>query len=126
MLKGEKIVREDGLFEIVIENNNNLILRSVNNGGINQSDQSAADTQVKRIIMTNVNSIWLHRFQVAVYKNDSSVHLLRNFYNKSPEYKLRIDLNSNQQIPNYMIDADEHIRKDYEDIQEDYENVLFT
>ena len=98
MLKNEKIVREDGQFELVILNNGNLVIRSL----ITVNDQEKSkkellelkDTQVERIIKTNVNSIWLHRFQIVFFlvqnNNQKRVWIYNTLSNESPEYSLMI------------------------------------
>ncbi len=98
MLKNEKIVREDGQFEFVILNNGNLVIRSL----ITVNDQEKSkkellelkDTQVERIIKTNVNSIWLHRFQIVFFlvqnNNQKRVWIYNTLSNESPEYSLMI------------------------------------
>jgi hypothetical protein len=95
MIKGEKIVREDGNFEMLIEDNNNLVIKSIIH------DISEQDTQIKRIINSNVHSIWLQRFQIVIYKNDWSVFIVKNFLNTSPEYKLKID---NSEKPDIFVE----------------------
>lgn len=100
LIKGEKIVREDDNFELLIEDNNNLVIKSIIH------DVSEQDTQIKRIISSNVHSIWLQRFQIVIYKNDWSVFILHNFLETSPNYKLRID---NNLKPNIFVDFNEQI-----------------
>lgn len=99
LLKDERLVREDGQFEMLIENNGNLVVRSTSNN----SDLSD-DTHVKRIIQNDVSSVWLHRFQLVLLRSDSRLYLLRNFYYNSPEYKFGIEPNS--LTPNYFIEND--------------------
>lgn len=101
MLKGEKVVRKDGKFELVIENDNTLVCKSIilNKEKLSKEELvEAENTQIKRIIASNVHSLWLTRFQVALYKADSRVRVIHNFFDKSPEYAITIDDSSEPNI----------------------------
>lgn len=103
MLKGEKIVRKDGKFELTISDNGNLICQSIikNKEKLSNNELSELEnTQIKRIISYQVDSIWLLRFQVALYKLNTKVKVIKNFFETSPEYILTID---ESDIPNLVI-----------------------
>ena len=53
-------------------------------------------SQIDRSISENVNSIWLHRSQVVIYKVDRSgrskyLQVKFKFENKTPDYKLDVN-----------------------------------
>ncbi|RNA30369.1 hypothetical protein BpHYR1_047332, partial [Brachionus plicatilis] len=103
MLRGEKIVRKDGKFELTIAGDGNLICQSIITNKDKLSNEELVElenTQIKRIIAYQVHSIWLLRFQVALYKLNTKVKLIKNFYETSPEYVLTID---EADIPNLVI-----------------------
>ena len=99
MLKNEKVVREDGQFELVILNDGSLVIRSLVNVNVKNLSKERLlelrDTQIQRIIKTNVNSIWLHRFQIVFFviqpNNQKRVSIYNTLSNESPEYSLMID-----------------------------------
>jgi len=104
LLKNEKLVREDNKYELKIADNGNLILSSlITNGQKNSLNKEQLDDlkniQVQRNITSNVNSIWLHRSQVVIYKVDRSgqnkyLEIKFKFENNNPEYKLIISDNN--------------------------------
>lgn len=103
MLRGEKIVRKDGKFELIIDNNGNLVCQSI----IKNKDKLSNDelielenTQIKRIVSYQIHSIWLLRFQVAFYKLNTKVKVICNFFENTPEYILTID---ESETPNLLI-----------------------
>lgn len=103
MLRGEKIVRKDGKFELIIDKNGNLVCQSI----IKNKDKLSNDelvelenTQIKRIVSYQIHSIWLLRFQVAFYKLNTKVKVIRNFFENWPEYILTID---ESETPNIII-----------------------
>ncbi len=106
LLKNEKLVREDGKYELKIVDNGRLVISSIitNEQKNNLNKQMLDDlkvTQIERSISENVNSIWLHRSQVVIYKIDRSgrsknLQVKFKFENKTPDYKLII---SNENIP---------------------------
>lgn len=103
MLRGEKLVREDGKFEMLIESDGSLVTRSIikNRDSLSKEELiELENVQIKRKIDYNVSSIWLHRFQVAFYNADRRVFVKHNFYNKSPEYKFTID---DTDTPSYTV-----------------------
>jgi hypothetical protein len=62
LLKGDKIVRNDGRFEMFIDKFGNLICQSL---PIEENNELDGEKQmVKRIIKTGVNSIWLHNYKI--------------------------------------------------------------
>lgn len=104
MMKGEKLVRDDDKFELVIEENGKLICKSLIKDKKSLSTEELTeleDTQVARIISYNVDSIWLHRFQVAFYEKSKRVHVVHNFFGESPEYLFKISDHSD--TPSYTI-----------------------
>ena len=94
MLEGEKIVREDGRFELVIENNGCLVIRSLilDEASKTKSELDSLNlVQVKRNVEYGVDSIWLTRFQIVFDKRTfNKLTIYHNFINQSPEYKLYI------------------------------------
>lgn len=114
MMKGEKIVRPDDKFEMLIERNNALFIRSI----VRTKDQdnlSPAELfdleckQLRSLIFTNIDSIWCHPFQIALYQTNGRVHILHNFYDKSPEYKFFI---SSTDPPTWDFKEDEAAKND--------------
>jgi hypothetical protein len=108
MLKDEKIVREDGKFEMCILRNGELVIRSLlpNRKSLTKRElEEQESTQVCRIINNNVDSIWLHRFQIALFLTDRHVQIAHSFYEKSPEYRLSIEYN--KEIPNVDVNEQE-------------------
>jgi hypothetical protein len=93
MLRGEKIVRKDGKYEMEIQRNGNLVIKSRQEPSPSPSEVAAgaADTQVLNTMISDVDSLWLHRFQLAVYKSNQRVKVMHCFYDESPEYRLMID-----------------------------------
>ena len=81
MLKNEKIT--DDRFEILIENNGDLVCKQVSDEG--------DDCNVKRIIYQGVHSVWLHRFQLIFFLTNNRFQIAHHFFNQSPEYKLSIN-----------------------------------
>ena len=94
MLKGEKIVRDDGRFELVIESNGCLVIRSLILDEANKTKPELDNlnlVQVKRNVEFGVESIWLTRFQIVFDKAIfNKLTIYHNFINQSPEYKLYI------------------------------------
>ena len=94
MLKGEKVIRSDGKFFMEIESNGNLTISSIITDKDTLSDEELQQrqlTQVKNILSSDVDSIWLHRFQVAFFKTNTKVKVMHSFFDTSPEYKLFIN-----------------------------------
>lgn len=82
MLKDEKIVSEDGKFELQIQNNGDLVCRSLINNKDELNERDLIDlenTQLRRVIHNAVHSVWLHRFQVCLHLNNNKVHVLHTF-----------------------------------------------
>ena len=122
MLRNEKIVRDDGKFELVILNNGDLVISSIlkNNESNNLNKKeldNLKDTQFKRIIYNSVNSIWLHKFHAIVYNrdytNNKRVFILKSFSldKKATDYKLKINNNS---TPNLTV-VDNEIQSDVDE-----------
>ena len=99
LLKNERIVREDGKFEMLILNTGELVIRSI----IKNDDErtlskemlnNLKDTQFQRIISKSVSSVWLHRFQASIHykywRNQKKIHVFKSFSNEMPDYRLMI------------------------------------
>lgn len=106
MLKDEKIIRQDGKYELKIQSNCDMIISPL----IPDEDKltpdelnQMKDTQVQHTLCMDVDSLWLHRFQVVCYKTNQRVKVIHSFYDTSPEYKLFID---NSDPPNIQVSAD--------------------
>jgi hypothetical protein len=105
LVKGEKLVRDDGRFEMVIEPNDDLYIRPCVLSSSLTARQSASEQfdletqQVKRLIHPRIDSIWLHRFHLVLYRKDGRLYVLHNFFNSSPpEYRFFIN---DQDPPNW-------------------------
>ena len=100
LLKNEKLVREDGKYELKIVDNGRLVISSIiTNEQKNSINKQMLDdlkvSQIERSISENVNSIWLHRSQVVIYKVDRSgrskyLQVKFKFENKTSDYKLTL------------------------------------
>lgn len=104
MLRNEKIVRDDGKFELAVLNNGDLVIRSIIKSNeaskLNKQElTNLQDTQYQRIIYRSVNSIWLHKFHAIIYnnhvRNQKKVLILKSFplSNETTDYRLMIDSN---------------------------------
>ena len=105
MIKGERLVREDGKFELLIERNDDLVCRSIIRDKdlehLNQSELiDLENQQLRRLVFSRINSIWLHKSHCVLYRNDGRIIMLKNFYDKSPMYTLSIDYSN---TPSYLI-----------------------
>ena len=94
MLRGEKI--SDGKSEILIENNGDLVCKSI----VDETNRDSLE-HVKRIIHSGVHSVWLHRFQVVFCLTNGRIYIAHSFVNQSPEYKFSI--NYDVMPPNYQV-----------------------
>lgn len=85
LYRDEKIVRADGKFELVIQPNGNLVIRSTKENNV----------KFERLICRSVNSIWLQNYQVLIYytnvHDEPKVMMYRSFFNETPGYKLLIN-----------------------------------
>jgi hypothetical protein len=98
MLKNEKIVREDGQFELVILNNGSLVIRS------------AVTNDIYRVIVSSAESIFLHRNFIAFYRSKDSVYIHKYYFDKAPFYRLLI---SNKQRPHLKDQIAGNVENDY-------------
>jgi hypothetical protein len=100
MLKDEKLVSDDDKFEIKIEKNGDLVCKSIDHS---LSDQEDSDSKIINLIRQRVDSVWLHRYQVAFYLQNRKVWIDRNFYDDSPtDYRFKINVENN--IPSFLIE----------------------
>jgi hypothetical protein len=108
MLRGEKIVRQDGHYELTLLKDGNLVCRSLitkqeeKELALNNELIDRIDHQITNTICSDVDSLWLHRFQVAIYKTNTKVRVEHSFYDTSPEYKLIISVKDK---PNFEIES---------------------
>lgn len=96
MIKNERIVRSDGRYELIIDNTNTLVCRSL----IRESDKTSLskselkdleDTQIVQVLSrSEIDSVWLHRSVCVAYCTDGRVEILKGFYDKAPDYKLSL------------------------------------
>jgi hypothetical protein len=100
MLKDEKLVSEDDKFEIKIKKNGDLVCQST---GYSLNEQDHNDSEITNLIKQRVDSVWLHRYQVAFYLQNRKVYIARNFFDYlTPDYRLKIKVENN--IPGYLIE----------------------
>jgi hypothetical protein len=93
MLRGEQIIRQDGKFVMKIEQNGNLVIESVLNRSLlsEEEAENQAQTQVTKLMFQDVDSVWLHRFQVALSLGNQKARVIHSFYDTSPEYRMSIN-----------------------------------
>ena len=109
MLKDEKVVSEDGRFELLIKDNGELICRSIlqaSEGMSQEAKLEEQDTQIAKIVRSSVNSIWLHRFKLIFSLNNDRVYIYKSFYNQSPEYRLVLPSGQNKPVINVITPND--------------------
>lgn len=99
MIKGERLVREDGKYELLIESNDQLVCRSViresDIANLSPSDlEELKARQIVNIITYHpADSIWLHRFNCVVYQKNARLYILKNFFDRAADYQLAIKEN---------------------------------